>query len=299
VDLAWFGRFFGEPLDSSLTVYLSLVNGPSNYAVPNGVLMGMSGDMEGLPYVDEHRTLPVLIHEFGHHYVNPIAASYRSQMEKAAGIIFPKVESRLNMAGYGDAWTMTVEWLNELCVLMYFKEANSEWLAYRISVPFWRGFIWMERSVGFMENFYADRERYPYMHDFMPQLVLFFNYIAEQIEIVYTEFMNCCPFIVSTYPAVGSDITGFDKIVITFSEPMMGSHGDMGIFDENIQVLPYDWQNVTWSDDMRQATLPLITDEIEENSIYGLQLASQAYCSARYFPLNKKCTNLIFNTIVK
>jgi hypothetical protein len=50
---------------------------------------------------------------------------------------------------------------------------------------------------------------------------------------------------------------------------------------------------------MRQATLPLIVEEIEEDSVYGLQLAAQAFYSARWFPLDQACWNIVYKTSAK
>ena len=50
IDCGRFESLFGAPLDpEEMVVYVSLTNGPSNYSVPGGVLIGMSVDREGVP----------------------------------------------------------------------------------------------------------------------------------------------------------------------------------------------------------------------------------------------------------
>ena len=50
IDCGRFESLFGIPLDpEEMSVYVSLTNGPSNYSVPGGVLIGMSVDREGVP----------------------------------------------------------------------------------------------------------------------------------------------------------------------------------------------------------------------------------------------------------
>lgn len=98
----WFENFFGRSLDGfSPEVYISLVNGASNYAMGNNsVLIGVFDDAEGLPNPTNYNTLPVLIHEWGHHFTNQIVFEYWTQMRDAAELIYPYVESAMNQAGY-------------------------------------------------------------------------------------------------------------------------------------------------------------------------------------------------------
>ena len=178
----WFENFFGRSLDGfSPEVYISLVNGASNYAMGNNsVLIGVFDDAEGLPNPTNYNTLPVLIHEWGHHFTNQIVFEYWTQMRDAAELIYPYVESAMNQAGYAGAETMTIEWLNNLFTIMYYRETTPEMVPMTTALIMQKGFIWIDRSVCFMDNFYTYRDRYPNIKDFMPQLIAFFNYTASQ-----------------------------------------------------------------------------------------------------------------------
>mgnify|MGYP001519921138 FL=1 len=197
----WFENFFGRSLDGfSPEVYISLVNGASNYAMGNNsVLIGVFDDAEGLPNPTNYNTLPVLIHEWGHHFTNQIVFEYWTQMRDAAELIYPYVESAMNQAGYAGAETMTIEWLNNLFTIMYYRETTPEMVPMTTALIMQKGFIWIDRSVCFMDNFYTYRDRYPNIKDFMPQLIAFFNYTASQFDIVYREYKNSCPFITNIY----------------------------------------------------------------------------------------------------
>ena len=118
----WFERFYGEALTEKVpNTYISLVNGSSNYSLgKGGVLIGLYDDESGLPNPNSY-TLAPLLHEWGHHFTAPIIRKYWPQMEKAAERIAPRVEPAMNRIGYSGAWTMTVEWLNNLFANMYFK----------------------------------------------------------------------------------------------------------------------------------------------------------------------------------
>lgn len=65
--------------------------------------------------------------------------------------------------GYGDASSALCEWMNDLFVIMYMTETGNENIPMYTALEMNKGFFWMERSVDFMRNFYADRERYPHV----------------------------------------------------------------------------------------------------------------------------------------
>lgn len=296
----WFERFYGEALTEKVpNTYISLVNGSSNYSLGNGgVLIGLYDDESGLPNPNSY-TLAPLLHEWGHHFTAPIIRKYWPQMEKAAERIAPSVEPAMNRIGYSGAWTMTVEWLNNLFANMYFKEHDPEFAASKTAMYMHLGFIWMDRSYDFMDHFYADRERYPHIEDFMPQIVAFFDYVAEQFDIIYRDFKASNPVITNIYPAPGSDITGFDRIEITFSHRMNGSWGVQrtGTGDERVEYL-FDvmFDEIEWSEDGTRAYLLLDKDKIEPGTVYGLRLYPPGFCSSTHFPLDERCANLLFRT---
>src|SRR5699024_4558588 len=104
VDTEWFEEFFGEPYDEDFKFYVSMINGPSNYSIPEGVLMGIASDAEGLP--DMVGTAEyVLIHELCHHYSNSIR-EYTQIMVPSAEKILPHVYDKQRAAGYGLVETM-------------------------------------------------------------------------------------------------------------------------------------------------------------------------------------------------
>lgn len=294
----WFEDFFGRPLEAiSPEVYLSLVNGPNNYAMgESSVLIGVGEDRNGVPDPNNPGTRFTLIHEWGHHFTNPIVNHFWPRMENAAERIYPYLESAMNRLAYSGAKAMTIEWMNNLFALMYYRETAPERVPGEMSALLHRGFIWMDRSVDFMEYFYSNRERYPNIESFMPQIVGFFEYVAGQFDIIYREYKNGYPFITNVYPAWGTDISGFDQIEITFSRPMLGSWGfKTSTDDENDKDLPIRIEDVRWSEDMMKAYIPLDMNKIVPDTSYRLRL-SIGFRSTSNFPLDEKCTNLLFYT---
>ena len=294
----WFRSFFGKPLAGDIEVYVSLTNGPSNYAIPGGILIGSgTGVGNGQPYIDGFNAPFLVIHELSHHYTNPLFLEWWPRIEPAANVIYPHIADMMRTIGYGDASSALCEWMNDLFVIMYMTETGNENIPMYTALEMNKGFFWMERSVDFMRNFYADRERYPHVGDFMPQLVAFINYIADNFDLVLAEYENRRPYITNVYPAVGSDISGFEEIVITFSEPMFPSWGfnGTGTDDPTVECLPFD--KVTWSEDGMRVTLCLQQEELKEDTRYGVYLRPSFFGSIRKFGLNEKCTTLNFHTI--
>ena len=295
----WFESFFGTKLDHDIDVYVSLVNGPSNYAIPNGVLIGLSAGMDGLPITDKYYTTFLIVHEIGHHYTNPMFKTWWPQLENAANIIYPHVQEQMLKNAYGDAQSTMCEWLNNLFALMYMKDTNNSAFPIFVRSRIDKGFIWMQRSIEFMENFYTYRNHYLYINDFMPQIVSFANYTANNFNFVIQEYETRNPYITNIFPAADSDITNFDEIVITFSEPMLGSWGFNGSGIKNSTVLCLPIQEVVWSDDLKQVRLLLDKSSYMPNQTYSIQLVPRAFQSSRCFPMNSSNNILTFNTIQK
>lgn len=224
-------------------------------------------------------------------------------MKEAAEKIYPHVEKAMQRNAYPAASLTIGEWLNNLFVLMYYKEhVDPEMFDLQTNVNMRRGFIWMDRSVDFMENFYAHRDLYPHIEDFMPQLIGFLNYTADNMDIIVQQYEGSRPYITNVFPALGTDISGFEQIVVTFSEPMVtdtwGFNGSGN--DDKRQVKDLYMTDLEWSDDGRQLILLLDTSEAEEDCLYNLQMVSQFFQSEKKLAsMIDRHKNLFFNTIKK
>lgn len=292
LDDTWFESFFGQPLPPS-TVYIAMDNGPNNYALffceelGSGfdvVLGAHRQDEEGMPVFGSTH-LSVLVHEFGHHFVNPVFDKYWPQIEAAADAIYPYVQNAMYKIGYGSANVVMCEWLNNLCVMMYFKEKHPEYFYSSLSTDMYKGFVWLERGVNFMDNFYSSRDIYPYFEDFMPQITAFLGFTADNFDKVWFEFENRAPYAVNVFPAPGSnllDIGGDATIRITFSEPMSTfAHGVKEPSDQYV-ILPVS--EGAWADD-RTLVLTYDRSRLEKGRKYALRLHRYFTLSLRYYPI--------------
>ena len=222
-------------------------------------------------------------------------------MRQAADAIYPHVAEQMACNAYGSAEVMIGEWFNNLCTLLSLWEPDTKEMEEQSDNLVRRGFLWMPRSIACMKEFYARRDRYPRIEDFMPQLIAFLDHTAEHFEEVLLEYEKSLPRIVSVFPAVGSDISGCTEIVITFSETMNGSYGFSGTGSDDPNVRPLflidDFEKaVVWSPDRRQATLNLDPSKARKNTTYGIQLHTRGFQSARHYSLNDAGKNLLFHT---
>ena len=281
VDGEWFEKFYGRPFGEP-DIFVSLTNGPSNYGLDApgegyGIIIGCFADQNNAPRFSG-LAFETIIHELNHNYAGPLAFEFAPQMEAAVEKIAPKIWKMLASGAYSKA-AMLPEWLTRLGTLMYGKEYASEEIPYTITQDARVGFIWQQRAFDFMSNFTANREQYPYLRDFMPQLVAFFNFTADNFDKVVFEYENREPYVVNVYPAVGSELDLSQETIeirISFSEPMDTHAQGMALNGNNLDALdkvefPEGWKIGEWKDD-RTYVVRLKSDWIKKAEITGVTL---------------------------
>ncbi len=233
INTDWFQSFYGVELGQP-NVYIGMSNGPHNYSFYSflkndlsrkgyGIVIGCSQlDDNNLPKFDKYFLPQVIIHEFAHHFTNPLIARFEEDLHYAGEKIYPHVAEQLAAIGYSGSRSMLIESFNNLFTNMYFKENPTFFDVYFVPNDQKRGYIWMRRAVSFMDNFYADRKSYRIIDDFFPQLIKFMDFTAEHIEAVKKECENEIPYVSNVYPAQNSivDAYSIDTIRVEFSSPM-------------------------------------------------------------------------------
>ncbi len=274
----WFTDFFGVQFQYP-NVYVALGIGPCNYyIIDKDCDAGYAIVIGGKPNPNRAYTYPAIIHEICHNYSNPLFYQNWPRMEQAAEVIYEDVKEDMYKNAYGDAAECILEWQNNLFTAMYLKENEP------LYEPFWtaglrdRGFIWLPRSVAYMDFFYENRDKYPHIDSFMPQLVYFLDNTAREYDKVKAEFHNRHPYVVSVFPANGSCLTDgdYDEIKVRFSKPMSTDvYGfDRIRDDEMVLKIPRpDSVNAYWEDDYT-FVIPIDKSRLQKNKKYGLILKS-------------------------
>lgn len=283
VNTDWFESFYGEPFGSP-EIYVGMCNGGSNYALlpylknkpqAYGIVIGCSRtDEYNVPVFESGSIIPIIVHEFSHAFSNPIVEKYIPEMMATADTILPYVYKQQRSAGYGTTESLLYESFNSLFTNMYFKENPTGYENYYIVYDEDKGYVWMQRAVRFMDNFYADRKQYPYIKDFLPQLAKFMDFTADNIKTILKEYENEHPYVVNVYPALNSvvDAASIDTIRIEFSHPIRSySLPPSGI--EGLKRPEYDFLSVITSYNEKILSIPV---KLKENTSYGLKVGIQS-----------------------
>lgn len=300
VNMNWFEAYFGYKLGEPLII-ISLSNGGNSYGftcvpgekIKNGIVIGCGGDSEGLPIFNKNRIFTIT-HELIHDYSNNLIKSHLNQLDSAAQKIYSYTKTDLEKNAYGSPQVMLNEWFTRLNTIMYIQDNRVENIPveYIIREDYQKGFIWMERSVQFMNHFYKNRDKFTYISDYMPQIISFMNYSAENFDQILNEYNNRCPYITDIFPAPGSCVTSdTDTIEIYFSEPMSDCSGMNLVDDENILAFPIK-EMPSWKDE-RTFIIPLNKNELIKGKKYGFKVNHRAFESSKYHKMKDIYTYIL------
>jgi hypothetical protein len=123
------------------------------------------------------------------------------------------------------------------------------------------GFLWIKKLVDLLDQYENNRDKYPTLADFMPEIVKLQNeivtdeYIAKLQELQKRKEEEDSPQIMATNPLNGAkDVDpGITEISVTFDRPMsrgMAWYTTDGVFPERS-----DNAFPVWSDDKRTSTM--------------------------------------------
>ncbi|MDH6355969.1 hypothetical protein M2132_002320 [Dysgonomonas sp. PH5-45] len=322
IDTTWVENIFGVKFNRP-DVYLGMLNGYHNYSSTDNaagqfLVIGCVPEHDGLPDFTNYPISSTVIHELLHGFTTSLIDKNWDRMEVYANTIYEHGNIKKVMArnAYQGAKVMMYEWMNNLMTYFYFFDnytpEERRVYAHLVTNYHTRGFIWMKRSINFMNNFYVNRELYPHLKDFMPQLTEFLRYTAENMNLVQFEYDNRTPYVVNVFPVQGSTIPcdmNLTQIRISFSEPMnVHSRGLHPIEDyagnkDERYTLPtidtnLDFANRSYWEDNCTFVIKIEPNSLEPNSQYGISLSRNFFQSKEFYPI-KESYNIIFKTSEK
>lgn len=287
----WFQQFYGMKLPE-ISVIVSPASGINNYALNEDMMMAMGksgiGALIGVTYnpqksgINQGSTTQILIHEISHYFTNKIFfPEYTERLTAAGTKIFEHLSEPLTAVGYGAPQIICPEYLNDLCMMMYSKEVLGSSLTKEVRECYWRGFIWAEEGVRYMENFSENRDHYASFSDFMPQLVGFMEGIADNIVAMKKEFYTP-PYIVTAYPANGSTVSAdISEIIFRFSQPMetgitaLELNEEAELFIDDTWYDTHDDEPEYWKDEYTYVIR--VGKKLESGKKYGVVIPSALY----------------------
>jgi len=246
--LDWFARFFGEPSRDVLIVSPLLVSSRGNFAADffDGVVreryafLAVPGaDAAGFPVLAPE-TLPTLIHELNHSYVNHVLDSVSAELRPAGERMFPAVRTAMSGLAYTNAHIMFNESVVRAGVIHYLLASDGP-AAARAEMQLQRGlgFVWMDELVDLLGDYEAHRVTYPTFSAFAPRLVAYYNGLAPRIERVRDAYESRRPRIIQTSIVNGAgDVdSGLRELVLTFDKPVSTANPLKGDFGAGIPEL--------------------------------------------------------------
>lgn len=246
--LDWFKSFFSEASREVLIISPMLATSRGNFGADfydgavherYAFLAVPGADAAGFPTLDPE-TLPILIHELNHSYVNHVLDAVSVQLRPAGERIFPAVQSAMSVLAYTNAQTMFNESVVRAGVIRYLL-ANDGPAAARAETQLQRGlgFVWMDELVALLGDYEAHRSTYPTFSAFAPGLVAYYDDLGARIDNVRDTYENHRPRIIKTSIANGArDVDpGLTELVLTFDKPVSAPNPVKGHFGGGIPDL--------------------------------------------------------------
>ena len=229
--LDWFPRFYGEPSRGLFIVSPLVASSGGSFGADfydgatheRYAYLGVPGsDSAGYPTLSPE-TLPTVIHELSHSYVNHILDSARTQFAPAGAVIFPVVQAQMRRLAYASAQIMFNESLVRASVIRYLLDNEGRAAARtETRVQQGLGFVWMGQLVELLGNYETHRTQYPTFGSFVPRLVSFFNEIAPGVERLEHAYEQHRPRIIRTSIANGARNVdpALRELAVTFDRPV-------------------------------------------------------------------------------
>jgi hypothetical protein len=235
-DLPWFDRFFGARAHAPFIVVPGLANGGPSYgahvALSNGVeeIYAIPGvwkvDADGLPEFDPGWT-PTLVHEFAHSYVGPLIDKFWARLQKSGNRLFEAEKAEMSRQAYANGKTVLNESLVRAATARYaFEHQGPEAAAASVTEERSHAFLWTGDLLALLGKYAQDRERYPTLDSFMPQVVAFFDGVAARVDQMIRDDDAARPKIVSLSVVNGAqDVDpALKEIVVRFDRAMNTHH---------------------------------------------------------------------------
>ena len=298
VDLNWYKAYYGKLPDAKFNVIIGLGNGGGNYGphlvYPNGkeelyaILGTWSIDSIGMPVYEEESFMPFIIHEYNHSFINQLVEENANQLEAPGKKIYNKVREQMESMAYGNSKTMIDESLVRAAVVRYMKNHGTDSAKVQDLIHSERksGFLWIEDVINVLEHYESNRDKYPTLQSFMPQIVKFYNQLALRIDSVKKHFEQNRPQVVSIEPfennAQGVD-TSISEMVINFDKPLNPKHFSIRLSEGGQEQMPIT-DLIGFTNNNKSLRLKIA---LKPNHEYSFVLGSQKFRTVDGYPLRE------------
>ncbi len=191
LDVDWYSQFYGEDPKDEFRIVNGLGNGGGNFGpslikgdskVAYAIMGTWSVDSLGVPNYPVEAYFPTLLHEFNHSFVNHVVEKYHPQLEESGKKLLKPIKKEMYKQAYQDWTTMMAEAVVRAAVVKYLRdhEYPEEVVEGEVQEQIDRSFWWTRELALELDRYTLDRETYPTLESFMPEIVKFFERKAEQ-----------------------------------------------------------------------------------------------------------------------
>lgn len=275
IDYEWLKRFYGR--DVELSAILSMLN-RGNYGITEHyndgreyavMEIGPSVNREGMP--DYTGLESLIIHEGSHPVTNPFIKAHSSEFNANSDSIAHLFATELSRQAYGTGETVLAETMVRTAEVRYAldhatTERDSMLARVRTLNDKLNGFLFIEDFVNELDRYEANRDKYPTLGDFMPELVALHNRL--DVDSVYNDAVSRQPkFLGANIEDNAVVPPGPTTITIRFSQPIFMGQG-IGPYNADGRVFPSSEDaSTSWNDDRTEFSYHVT---LEPGKHYGL-----------------------------
>ena len=192
----WYARFYGTAPTDRFRIVIGFTNGGGNYG-PSRQLPGQPREayaicgyyinpQTGKPYGEGADMATTLIHEFNHSFVNPLLNNEaNASLIATIGQKLRKFSAyAMERQAYGDWQTVVNESIVRAAVVLYMLDQgfDQKQVLNELVDLVCRSFNWMPELVASLRYYAANRDKYPTLNDYYPEIVSCLNkYIDDEV----------------------------------------------------------------------------------------------------------------------
>lgn len=292
LDLSWYEQFYGSLPTGKFKIINALSNGAGNYGPSVTVgndetiyaIMGTwNVDDSGMPSFKRESYFPTMLHEFNHSFINHVVEKFHEQLEASGETIFPVVKKRMNRQAYQDWKTMYAESLVRAAVIKYLKDHDypEDFIHAETAEQLERGFIWTNQLVEELDRYDRERNTYPDLESFMPEIVRFFEETANNIHDLDKTLDQQRPWVVEIKPFSNGAINvdpSLKQIKIVFDRPLTGKGYSINYGKKGKKLFP-KIEKVTFSENRSSVFIDV---QLEPNHTYEMVLTGRSFKSMKH-----------------
>jgi hypothetical protein len=238
-----------------------------------------SVDKEGMPKFDEKFYSNMLVHQFNHSFTNDLIDKNKKALKKSGKKLFSMVKLRMAGQAYIKWEAIMYEALVRAAAIKYYKDHNAK--ENLIEEEKRNGFLWIEELVDELEKYDKQRDKYPTLESYMPQLIKAYKIWAKEISQEAKKQDKKRPVVVSISEFKNGDTNvsaDIKTITVNFSKPLSGKGHSIWIGAKGMEAFPKVVGKKVRYDNNNQSVVMEVS--LEKNKEYQLVFVGDNYTSA-------------------